>query len=170
MTKPSTRYSWQPLRSINAQEERLAQEQLTTAEAEFRVAVARFDRAQAVAAQWHERGTQTVRQLTKSHGETICPAAELQSVAAYNHRCFAMREKYRLRIRVAQEQAKSIADQIETLREALRTAHAKRSATDQHYNRWAQQARRSSELSAELEQEDQYLAQKNLRANSPLKS
>lgn len=170
MTKPSPKYSWQPLRSLNAQEERLAQEQLATAQAELTLALATVKRAQAAAADWQERGVQIVRQFTESDGKTTCHAATLQSVAAYSQRCVAAREKHRMQMRAAQEQAKRIADRIEELKGALQTAHAKRSATDKHYQRWAQQVRRSSELSTELEQEDQFLAQKILRPAGPLKS
>lgn len=169
MTKPSSKYSWQAVRTLNAQEERLAQEQLAAAEAELGLVMATVERAQAAAARWQEVGEQTVRALSKSDVKPMYSVTELQSLATYNCRCFATRDKYRVQMRIAQKQAQHIAGQIEDLREALRTAHGKRSATDQHYNRWAQQVRRSSELSAELEQEDQFLAQRNLRASGPMK-
>ncbi|MCB9707341.1 MAG: hypothetical protein H6714_00945 [Myxococcales bacterium] len=157
MTKPANRYSWQPLRALHANQERLEQDRLKDTQADLESAQAVLARATEAHNHWLARRAYARRELENSL-LVNCGGAELQNRSAFDARCVAMCHKQYERRLNAERKVLSMTRRVEQASLNLHGAHAQRKASDMHYEKWLVQQRRDVAINEELEQEDQYAA------------
>ncbi len=157
MTKPATTYSWQPLRTLNASQERTAQTTLKETESHLEKALAKVHQLKTTLAYWQEQKAVTRGNL-RERLNGGCSVTELKGRAAFIEYCNSKEHHQLEKLHEAEHQARLATKALVAAKDSLHTAHAHKKASDRHYEIWLQQQRKRRELSSELEQEEQYTA------------